>query len=197
MSNVHAPATPPPSRRTLLAALLATAGLGTTMPSVAQTTQADAPMSIDPVSVQLAQATAPVTTSVNEKEAIHKVLSGYYDAFGRDSAAASAFFGEPTLIILPNDVVLLRTRADVEAAFDKFVASSLKPSGYSHSKLGDYRVKLLNSTTALYSSVAIRMKTDGTEMNRAGNTYLLHKSNAGWRIHEIIATDLDKLVSAD
>jgi hypothetical protein len=180
MSNVHARATPPPSRRTLLATLLATAGLGTTIMS----------------SVALAQATPPVTTSANEKEAIHKVLSGYYDAFGRDSAAASAFFGEPTLIIYSNDVVLLRTRADVEAALDKFVAS-LKPSGYSHSKLGDYRVKLLNSTTALYSSVAIRMKTDGTEMNRAGNTYLLHKSNAGWRIHEIIATDLDKLVSAD
>jgi hypothetical protein len=26
---------------------------------------------------------------------------------------------------------------------------------------------------------------------------LLHKSNAGWKIHEIIATDLDKLISAD
>ncbi|OAF05689.1 hypothetical protein AYJ54_01960 [Bradyrhizobium centrolobii] len=194
MSNVHARAT---SRRTLLATLLVTAGLGITMSSVAQPTQAEAPRSIDrPVSVQLAQATPPDTTSVNEKEAIHKVLSGYYDAFGRDSAAASAFYGEPTLIILPNDVVLLSTRADVEAFFDKFVAS-LKPSGYSHSKLGDHRVKLLNSTTALYSTVAIRMKTDGTEMQRSGFTYLLHKSNAGWRIHEIIATDLDKLMSAD
>jgi hypothetical protein len=63
--------------------------------------------------------------------------------------------------------------------------------------LGDHRVKLLNSTTALYSTVVIRMKTDGTEMQRLGFTYLLHKSNAGWRIHEIIATDLDKLIRAD
>ena len=145
----------------------------------------------------MAQAAPPVTTSVNEQEAIHKVLGGYYDAFGRDSAAASAsFYGEPTLIIRPNDVVLLTTRADVEAFFDKFVAG-LKSSGYSHSKLGDHRVKLLNSTTALYSTVVIRMKTDGTEMQRLGFTYLLHKSNAGWRIHEIIATDLDKLIRAD
>jgi hypothetical protein len=29
--------------------------------------------------------------------------------------------------------------------------------------------------------------------NLDGLTYLLHKSDAGWRIHEIIATDLDKL----
>src|SRR5215472_16237426 len=37
---------------------------------------------------------------------------------------------------------------------------------------------LLNSTTALYSTVAIRIKTDGTEMQRSRFTYLLHKSNA-------------------
>ena len=155
-------------------------------------------MSIDrPASVQLAQTTPSAATSVNEeKDAIHKVLSGYYDAFGRDTAAASAFYGEPTLIVLPDQVVMLSTRADVEAFFDKFVAG-LKSSGYSHSKLGDHHVKLLNSTTALYSTVATRMKADGTEMQRSGFIYLLHKSDAGWRIHEIIATDLDKLIRAD
>jgi ketosteroid isomerase-like protein len=155
-------------------------------------------MSIDrSASVQPSQATSPSTaTSISEKDAIHAVLSGYYDAFGRDSAAASAFYGEPALVVLANQVVGLSTRADVEAFFDKFVAS-LKPSGFSHSKLADQHIKLLNSTTALYSTVAIRMKADGTEMQRSGFTYLLHKSNVGWKIHEIIATDLDKLVSAD
>jgi hypothetical protein len=56
---------------------------------------------------------------------------------------------------------------------------------------------MLNSTTALYSTVAIRMKTDGTELQQAGFTYLLHKGGAGWKINEVIATDLDKLISAD
>jgi hypothetical protein len=182
----------------LLATLLAAAGLGVTIGfSVAQPTQAEAPMNVDrPVSAQLAQATQSTAISETEKDAINKVLSGYYDAFGRDSAAASAFFGEPTFIVSPNQVLMLSTRADVEAIFDKFVAS-LKPSGFSHSKLGDHRVKLLNSTTALYSTVAIRMKADGTEMERSGFIYLLHKTNAGWRIHAIIAADLDKLISAD
>lgn len=134
--------------------------------------------------------------SVAERDAIHDVVSGYYDAFGRDSAAASVFYGEPTLIVIPTQVIMLRTRADVEASIDELVAT-LRASGYSHSKLGEHRVKLLNPTTALYSTVAIRMKADGTELERSGFTYLLHKSNAGWRIHEIIATDLDKLISAD
>jgi ketosteroid isomerase-like protein len=134
--------------------------------------------------------------SVSEKDAINAVLNGYYDAFGRDSAAASAFYGEPTLIVAPNQFVQLSTRADIEAFFDRIVASLIR-NGYSHSTLSDRRVKLLTSTTALCGGVAIRMKADGTEMQRSGFTYLLQKSNVGWRIHEIIATDLDKLISAD
>jgi hypothetical protein len=41
------------------------------------------------------------------------------------------------------------------------------------------------------------MKTDGTELQQAGFTYLFHKGGAGWKINEVIATDLDKLISAD
>lgn len=134
--------------------------------------------------------------SVSERDAIHDVVSGYYDAFGRDSAAASAFYGEPTLIIIPNQIIMLRTRADIEASIEELVAA-LKAGGYSHSKLGDHHVKLLNPATALYSTVAIRMKADGTELQRSGFTYLLHNGNAGWKIHQIIATDLDKLITAD
>jgi hypothetical protein len=195
MLNVPKSATSALSRGFLLAALSAAIGLGATIgSSVAQPNQAKAPTTIGSVSVQLAQATSSAPTSVSEKDTIHSVISGYYDT--RDSAAASAFFGEPALIVLPNQVVALSTRADVASFFDKLVASR-KGSGYSHSKLGDHSVKLLNSTTALYSTIAIRMKVDGTEMQRSGFTYLLHKGDAGWRIHELIATDVDKLIITD
>ena len=136
-----------------------------------------------------------MTTS--DQEAIEAVLNGYYDAFGRDSAAVSAsFFSEPALIVFPNQIVRLNSRADVESFYEKFVAN-LKPSGFSHSKLGEHHVKLLSSTTALCSAVTIRVKADGTEMQRSGFTYLLHKTDAGWKIHELIGTDLDKLISVN
>jgi hypothetical protein len=61
--------------------------------------------------------------------------------------------------------------------------------------LGEHHVKLLNSTTALCSAVSIRVKADGTEMQRSGFTYLLHKTDAGWKIREVIGTDLDKLIT--
>jgi hypothetical protein len=92
-------------------------------------------------------------------------------------AAASAFHGEPTLIVAPNQVVLLSTRAAVEAFFDRFAASP-KRNEYSHSTLIGRCIKLLTSTTALCGGVAIRMKVDGTEMQRSGFTYLLQKTRS-------------------
>jgi len=56
--------------------------------------------------------------ALNETDAIHKFFEEYYDVFGRDSVAASAFYGEPTLMILQNEFVVLSTRADVAAFFD-------------------------------------------------------------------------------
>ena len=132
--------------------------------------------------------------SVTEKDAIYKVLAGYYEAFGRNSEKAAEFFGEPIMVVSPNEAVLHSTRTVLAMAFDDFVAANLAPKGYSHSKLTQYHVRLLNSATALCSVVAIRVKADGTEMQRAGFTYLLRKIDEGWRIFGIIATDLDKLI---
>jgi hypothetical protein len=98
--------------------------------------------------VRVAQADVSGTVSTSEGEAIHKVISDYYNAFGRDTAAAAAFYGEPTLIVLPSQVMMLNERADVEAFLGKLVAT-LKPRGYSGSKLEAPRIKLLNVTTAL------------------------------------------------
>jgi ketosteroid isomerase-like protein len=122
----------------------------------------------------LAQANPLPATLASEKDAIHKAVSGYYDAVSRSAAEAAAFYGEPALLVLPNQVRVLATRADVEDFLAKLLAG-LKPLGYSYSKLLDPRVKLLNATTAIYSTIAIRFKADGSEMQRAGFTYLLQK----------------------
>jgi ketosteroid isomerase-like protein len=143
------------------------------------------------VPFRLAQASSTPALA-NESDAIQKVLSAYYDAVSRSAAEAATFYGEPTLLVLPTQVTVLSKRADVEEFLAKIFAG-LKPLGYSHSKILDPRIKMLNATTALYSTSAIRFKTDGTEMQRAGFTYLLRKDNSGWKIHGLIATDLDKL----
>src|SRR5258708_21460514 len=51
----------------------------------------------------------------SEKEAIQKVVSGYYDALARDLTEAASFYGEPAMIVLPTDFLALNKRALVEA----------------------------------------------------------------------------------
>ena len=132
----------------------------------------------------------------DDTTAIHQAVQGYYDAFANDFPTAAQFFGEPTLIVLPKEVITLTNRADIGAYISRVLAG-LRADGYSTTKLSEPRIKMLNRTTALFGATAIRMKTDDTELQRIGATYLLHKDSDGWKIHELIVTDVDKLISAD
>ena len=134
-------------------------------------------------------------TRSDDEQAIHEIVSGYYDTFVSDPIAAATYYGEPTLVVLPNEVASLNTRKDVEAFLAKG-RDDLKARGYVNTRMYASRIKRLNHTTALYGTIAIRMKADGTELERAGFTYLLHKGNAGWRNHELVATDVDSMIDA-
>lgn len=128
MLNVLTSATSAISRGFVLAMLSAAVGLVATSGfSAAQPNQAGAPISLYRwKAVQLAQATPSIAPTLSEREAVHDVLSSYYDT--RDPAAALAFFGEPALLVLPNQVIALSSRADVDAFFNKLV-ESLKAIG--------------------------------------------------------------------
>jgi len=62
----------------------------------------------------------------SEKDAVHKGIGGYYDAVSRSAAEGAAFYGEPTLLVLPNQVTVLAKRADVEDFLAKLLAG-LRP----------------------------------------------------------------------
>jgi hypothetical protein len=95
--------------------------------------------------------------------------------------------------VLPDAVMSLPRRVDIEAFLAKGRAALLA-RGYLNTRMDASRVKRLNHSTALYGTIAVRMKTDGTELERAAFTYLLHKGDTGWKIHELVATDVDSLV---
>ena len=111
----------------------------------------------------------------------------------KDPAAAAYFYGEPTLLVTSTEVTVLAKKSDIQAFLTKTIGA-LKPLGYSRSDVADPRIAMLSEPTAVYSAVAIRFASDGREIQRAGFTYLLHKDPAGWRIHELVTTDLDKLL---
>ena len=125
---------------------------------------------------------------------IQSVMTAYVEAFAHDPAAASLFYGEPVLIVTPTQVITLSKRADVEALLDRTL-TDLKSLGYSHTQVAKHHTRMLNSNSALYEVVAERIKRDGTIMERSGFTYCLHKGKEGWRIYNLIATDLDRLMT--
>ncbi len=131
----------------------------------------------------------------NDEQAIHQVVSGYYHTFVSDPVGAATYYGAPALVVLPNEVVFLATRKDVEPFLTKG-RNDLKARGYLNTKMYASRIKRLNATTALYGTIAIRMKVDGAELERAAFTYLLHKGNAGWKIYGLITTDVDSMTDA-
>jgi hypothetical protein len=127
---------------------------------------------------------------------IQNVMNAYFEAFAHDPAAASVFYGEPALIVTPTQVITLSKRADVEAVLDKTLRD-LKILGYSHTRMAESHTRMLNSNSALYDVVAERLKDDRTIMERSGFTYCLHKGKEGWKIYNLIFTDLDKLMGGD
>jgi hypothetical protein len=50
-------------------------------------------------------------------------------------------------------------------------------------------LKRLSATTVIAGGVAVRRKTDGQELERAGVVYLLHKTDAGWQFATVVIDD--------
>ena len=120
-------------------------------------------------------------------------VQGYYDAYSKDSKVAASFYGEPVTIVSSNTIRVIPTQEGMEDYLVKSLAN-LKPLGYAYSGIGEYHIKYLNPTTALFSVMAMRYKADGTEQMRAGYTYLVRKDKGDWKIFANIATDNDKLL---
>jgi uncharacterized NTF2-like protein DUF6841 len=54
--------------------------------------------------------------------------------------------------------------------------------GYAKTQWVDFGVKLLGEYYAIAGGNYVRYKTDGSELNRAGGTYLLNKADGVWKI---------------
>jgi hypothetical protein len=80
------------------------------------------------------------------------------------------------------------THNEVSEAF-KFIAEGLRSRSYSRSELIVKDIKSLSATSTLVIGVAVRFKTDGSELERVGVTYLLHKSDVEWKIAVTVIHD--------
>jgi ketosteroid isomerase-like protein len=132
-----------------------------------------------------------------EKTAVDHALRDYNDAFGRgDLSAIGQHCNVPFVRISPQGVEVLPTMSEIEAFYGG-VLRDLRERGYSHSIRSELHVKLLDQTTALASTVFVRHKTDGSELETIGATYVLRKTEGEWKIVVIIRHPPANVIRAD
>jgi ketosteroid isomerase-like protein len=126
-----------------------------------------------------------------DKAAVTQALTDYYKAFSTlDAQAVAPYFDEPSQLLSPAGVVPTPTRAAVTAVFQPMM-DALRVRGFAKSELTDLHLKRLSAASVIAGGVAVRRKTDGHELERAGVVYLLQNTNAGWQIAAIVIHDAD------
>src|SRR5262245_5616531 len=125
-------------------------------------------------------------TPADEEAAATQVLADYYRAFSSlDAQAVRPYSHEPSQLLSPAGVAATPTRAAVAGAFGAMM-DALRERGYAKSELSNLHLKRLSATTMIAGGVAVRTRTDGQELERAGVVYLLQKTHGEWRIATIV-----------
>jgi ketosteroid isomerase-like protein len=132
-----------------------------------------------------------MTLADDDHAAVTQVLTDYYSAFSTlDAHAVLRYFHEPSQLVSPAGVVLTPTRAAVAAAFQP-VMEALRSRHFAKSELVNLHLKRLSVNTVIAGGVAVRRKTDGQELERAGVVYLLQRTSAGWQFATVAIHDAE------
>src|SRR5258708_37556971 len=104
----------------------------------------------------------------DDNAVVAQILADYYSAFSTlDAQAVLPYFLEPSQLVSPAGVVPTPTRAAVAAAFQP-VMEGLRARSFAKSELIKLHLKRLSANTVIAGGVAVRRKTDGQELERAG-----------------------------
>lgn len=120
---------------------------------------------------------------VTPLETVHE----YYAAFSTlDMNAIASHFSEPTMTISPQGVASAANQAAV-ALFMGPLIEGLRKKGYGRSEFAEARLTMLGESDALVQGIAVRYTAAGAEMERVPLAYLMHRSEAGWKIAVLLA----------
>jgi ketosteroid isomerase-like protein len=132
-----------------------------------------------------------------EKTVVDHAFRDYNDAFVRgDLSAIGQHYSAPFVFISSEGVKVLPTMSEIEAFYGG-VLRDLRERGYSHSTRSELHVKLLDQTIALVSAVFVRHKTDGSELETIGVTYVVRKTEGEWKIAVLTRHPPANVIRAD
>jgi len=132
-----------------------------------------------------------------EKTAVDHAFRNYNDVFSRgDLSAIGQHCNVPFVVISSQGVEVLPTMSEIEGFYGG-ILQDLRERGYSHSIRSELHVKLLEQTIAFASGVFVRHKTDGSELETIGATYVLRKTEGEWKIAVMMRTPPANIIRAD
>jgi len=135
----------------------------------------------------------------DDEAAVIQALRGYYDASNeRDLQTMVSYYHEPVMFITARGVVTRATHADATQVLAEFF-ERLRSESVARSDWADSHIKQLSDTLAVASVVVARYRADGQELERerAGWTYLLHKTGNGWKIAVLAGHPPDTILRVD
>jgi hypothetical protein len=119
---------------------------------------------------------------MTDETAVRRMLDDYYRAFSTLSVQAILpCLDQPALLVGPLGVIALPMPSAIEPIFGP-VMESLRTRGFARSELGSLEIRILSAQSAFATGIAIRYRSDGEELERAGISYLLRRSDDGWKI---------------
>ena len=125
----------------------------------------------------------PSTAPAPEKKAVlRQVLNNYASAFHNfDGQRVLPYYHEPLILIGSAGVSVIATHADAQAWLNTFW-ERLRLRGFIRaSKFSPLQFKQVSSSAAVASVQFVRYAGGGRELERIGTTYVLHKTDAGWK----------------
>lgn len=119
-------------------------------------------------------------------ERIRAALAGYHEAFdGRDTADVAPYVHRPCTVVTRHGAYVLADRREIESAFTS-VLRDLRARGCVRIERRDLRVRLLDDRLARARAVTVRYGRDDAELERVGTTYVLRRTDDGWRIAVLV-----------
>jgi hypothetical protein len=116
-------------------------------------------------------------------ETIHE----YYKAFSTlELGAIVPYFSEPSMTVAAQGVFPAATHATLAQSLAPII-DTLRSKGYGRSEYADAQVTALGDRDALVRGVAVRYTAAGRELERVAISYLMHRTDAGWKIAVLVA----------
>jgi hypothetical protein len=125
-------------------------------------------------------------------ESVNQVIADYYRDFSTlNVQAILPYFNEPSLLVGPQGVIPIPNHSALVAVFGP-VMQGLRAKGYGRSEFEPGYAKSLSSSAALIGGVTVRYNADDQLLERVGITYLLHKTESGWKFATLVLHDPDR-----